>query len=670
MEKSLKILLLEDSLDDAILIEREIEKAGIVFTSLVVNKRIEFENALKEFKPDVILSDHSLPQFNSIEAFKIFKEHQKDSDLLVPFILVTGHVSEEFAVQSLKSGVDDYILKDRLKRLPVSIKHVLEKCRLERERLNYLAQIIAKEALMNEAEQLAHFGSWQADMTTGKTIWSDESYFMYGYEPGEVQPNYELFLSAIHPDDFQRVKEAQDHAVQHLDSIENEFRIIDYKGKLKHLGCRLEIYRDAAGRPIRLVGFNLDITDRKQAQIALQKSEQEYKSLFDQNPDAVFSLDLQGRFTNVNKGLADLTGLSASEMRGMDFLDFVHPDDLQGARKIVVNDMIIGVHGVAKDITEKKEWENLIDQAYRLASIGGWEMYLSEQKIKWTSVTRELHEVGPGYEPDLETAIQFYKEGNSRETIRKAIEDAINSGKAWDLELQIITAKGNERWARVMGEAEMKNGRCVRLYGTLQDIHERKKAEETVRESYEEKISILESIGDAFFAVDRKGTVTYWNNIAENVMGMAREKILGKNLWEVYGDAVSLKFHTEYEKAMKGNVAVHFEEFYPPLNLWLEVSIYPSASGLSIYFRDITGQKKTIREITNQNETLMEIAWIQSHEVRAPLARMMGLINLINDRLERETELPELLARIQSSAVELDGIIKKIVRKTEAMEKK
>ncbi|HMF71703.1 MAG TPA: PAS domain S-box protein, partial [Flavitalea sp.] len=248
--------------------------------------------------------------------------------------------------------------------------------------------------------------------------------------------------------------------------------------------------------------------------------------------------------------------------------------------------------------------------------------------------------------------------------------DAINSGKAWDLELQIITAKGNERWARVMGEAEMKNGRCVRLYGTLQDIHERKKAEETVRESYEEKISILESIGDAFFAVDRKGTVTYWNNIAENVMGMAREKILGKNLWEVYGDAVSLKFHTEYEKAMKGNVAVHFEEFYPPLNLWLEVSIYPSASGLSIYFRDITGQKKTIREITNQNETLMEIAWIQSHEVRAPLARMMGLINLINDRLERETELPELLARIQSSAVELDGIIKKIVRKTEAMEKK
>src|SRR5688500_2856864 len=277
MRNRLKILILEDSVDDAVLIERELKRAGMLFTSLIVKMRGEFEAALTEFDPDVILCDHSLPQFNSIEAFKIYKDLQSRTGFTVPFILVTGNVSEEFAVQSFKAGVDDYILKDRLKRLPLSIESSLEKCRLERERRKFVQQMIAKEALMNEAEQLAHFCSWQADLLTGKLTWSDEAYNLLGYAPGEIDPFYEDFLSIVHPEDLEFVKKSHANAINNQETAEYDFRIIDRKGQLKYLGCKFQVHRDDNGQAVRLVGFNLDVTRRKLGEMALQKSEQEYK---------------------------------------------------------------------------------------------------------------------------------------------------------------------------------------------------------------------------------------------------------------------------------------------------------------------------------------------------------------------------------------------------------
>jgi PAS domain S-box-containing protein len=694
----LRILLLEDSPDDVLLMEHELKRAGMVFTFLVIQTRQEFEKALTEFQPDVVLSDHALPKFNSVEAFKMFRRHKEKTGISVPFILVTGNVSEEFAVQSIKAGIDDYILKDRLKRLPLAITGALEKCRMEEEQANYMCRIIAKQAVMHEAEKLAHFGSWQADLAIGKYTWSDETYSIYGFAPGEIEPDYQFFISMVHPDDRESLEKLLAEIRETRDEAEYEFRIIDKTGALKFISGKIQIQRDAHGKPVRLTGFNLDITVRKRAEIALEKREQEYRSLFDQNPDAVFSLDLQGRFTNVNKGVSDLTGYSREALQGADFRKFVHADDVarvydhylaslqrvpqryqarivKGGGKIitldvtnipiVVNNELIGVHGVAKDISEKKELESLLEKAYRDSHIGGWDVDLPTQKVTWTPVTREIHEVDDDYAPTLEKAILFYKTGKSRTAIRRALKACINCGTPWDLELQIVTAKGNERWVRAVGSGEIVNRRCVRLYGTFQDIHDRRKVEESLKEADREKIKILESIGDGFFAVDKRWRVTYWNKHAEALLQTPRENILGKNLWEMFGDAVALKFYTEYHKAMVGNVAVNFEDYYPRLKMWFQVSVYPSASGLSIYFKDVTEQKKRLREIEDQNIKLSQIAWIQSHEVRAPLARILGLVKLIEQGMTLQPELPGLLSSIGTSAQQLDGIIQRIVKTTE-----
>jgi len=269
MDKVLKILILEDSLDDVRLIERELKGGSIAFTSTVVDSKDEFENALYEMNPDVILSDHSLPQFNSIDALKVYQQFQSETKIIIPFILITGSVSEEFAAKCIKSGVDDYILKDRLRRLPCSILNALEKTRLEMERSKFFDEIISKEAMMREAEQLAHFGSWQVDLMTGKYKWSDETYRIFGYEPGDPQLTYETFLNHIHPDDRQYIKNAIEEAVLHRDSCPCEFRIIGDRVKVKYILSNILVKLNHEQHPIQLWGFSLDITQRKKQTKAL-----------------------------------------------------------------------------------------------------------------------------------------------------------------------------------------------------------------------------------------------------------------------------------------------------------------------------------------------------------------------------------------------------------------
>src|SRR5687768_1561695 len=130
MEKPLKILVLEDVEDDVGLIERELRKGGLKFETTRVDNKPEFIQALREYRADVILSDHSLPQFNSFEALKLCRR----SGIKIPFILVTGSVSEEFAVTCLKEGADDYVLKSNLIRLPNAIINSLKQKQLEQER--------------------------------------------------------------------------------------------------------------------------------------------------------------------------------------------------------------------------------------------------------------------------------------------------------------------------------------------------------------------------------------------------------------------------------------------------------------------------------------------------------------------------------------------------------
>ena len=126
-----RILFVEDVPSDAEMAERELQKSGLQFTSVRVDTKEAFRKALEEFHPDIIISDYSMPQFDGMQALKLAKEHSAS----VPFILLTGSMNEETAVECMKAGAMDYVIKERIKRLPFAVKEALEqnKNRLERE---------------------------------------------------------------------------------------------------------------------------------------------------------------------------------------------------------------------------------------------------------------------------------------------------------------------------------------------------------------------------------------------------------------------------------------------------------------------------------------------------------------------------------------------------------
>jgi len=130
MDRPLRVLHLEDLSADAEMVERVLRKAQFRFESKLVLDKPDFIKALQEFTPDIILSDHSLPAFNSLEALRITRE----LGVQAPFILVTATVSEEYAVNMIKEGASDYILKDRLERLPNAVQNALDRYSVEIER--------------------------------------------------------------------------------------------------------------------------------------------------------------------------------------------------------------------------------------------------------------------------------------------------------------------------------------------------------------------------------------------------------------------------------------------------------------------------------------------------------------------------------------------------------
>ncbi len=131
MDVRRKILFLEDNKDDVELMKNELEAAQVAFISRHVTGKSEFIQALEGFEPDIILADYSLPSFTGIQAFRILKH----ADARIPFILVTGALSEELALEFLREGVDDFILKSSFKRLPLAIENAITKKEMEREKL-------------------------------------------------------------------------------------------------------------------------------------------------------------------------------------------------------------------------------------------------------------------------------------------------------------------------------------------------------------------------------------------------------------------------------------------------------------------------------------------------------------------------------------------------------
>jgi PAS domain S-box-containing protein len=364
------------------------------------------------------------------------------------------------------------------------------------------------------------------------------------------------------------------------------------------------------------------------SEIKRKKLEYELHQVFSFSQDIICIAGLDGYFKKVNPAATRILEYTEKELLSVPFRQMIYQEDVENTNQYLsdYNNLegnvyfenryktktgkIIWIawttsyspsdellYGVGKDITEQRNLQALLDNATNLALIGGWEIDLIHQAVVWSPMTRKINEVGNDFQPDFENTFHFIPSKKEKISLRRAFDKAINKGQQIDEELLIITGKKNQRWVRVIGEPEMVAGKCVKISGSFQDIHDLKSAEIASNQSRQRLIGTLESIQDGFYELDKDWTITYWNNEAERLFQKKREDVLGTNLWESFSEAVSLKFYSEYQCALNEKIPVRFEEYYPPLQRWYDMSVFPSENGLTVFSKDITDRKKSEQEL-------------------------------------------------------------------------
>jgi signal transduction histidine kinase/CheY-like chemotaxis protein len=259
MKDNLKILLLEDSATDAELIRRLLHKQNLNCTIMVVINKPGYIDALEHYKPTLILSDHSLPAFNSREALQMAREYYPN----IPFILVTGTVSEEFAADIIKQGADDYILKDRMARLPAAVSAAFSKRKKEREHEEKMAianrQVQTAEERERIAIESAHIGIYDLVVASGKLVSSARYNDIFGFD--ETVPRRD-YLALIHPEDL-TIREKAFEAAKVTGRLSYEVRIVKKDQSVSWIRAGGIIYKNKHGVPERIIGSVIDITEFK-----------------------------------------------------------------------------------------------------------------------------------------------------------------------------------------------------------------------------------------------------------------------------------------------------------------------------------------------------------------------------------------------------------------------
>ncbi len=323
---------------------------------------------------------------------------------------------------------------------------------------------------------------------------------------------------------------------------------------------------------------------------------------------------------------------------------------------------------------EKRRIEEIWSKTSDIARIGVWDLDLADKKVNWDKVTKEIHEVGEDYVPEFKTAIDFYKEGKSREAIQSMVDHTAETGEPFDAELEITTASGRSKWIRTIGQAEYDKGECIRLYGLFQDIDQIKNAQYALDKVNQELTAILDSgTNVSIISTDLDGVITHFSKGAEALLGYSMEEMVGITTPNVLHCEEEVRergieLSTEYGRNIHG-----FDVFTEAVKRggyenreWTYISkderrfpvqlavtgIRDSDGNLKGYLgvatdiSEIKQKEERLKEVnenlealaarlTNQNRQLANFAQITSHNLRAPVSNLLALLNLYNDSTDQ-----------------------------------
>ncbi len=587
-----KILLLEDNPVDAQLVGNELDKSNLTYNMKVVTNKIDFTAGLIEFKPDIIISEYSLPSFDSKEALAIVKMHLKRT----PFIILTNTKSENFAAEVIKEGGYDYLLKDHLMHLRIVLTNALQKAKIEKEQHHSRSS----KKLLIQTETFAHVGGWQFDFIKGKANWSDETYRMLGYEPGEIEPGLQTFLKCVHPDDIERVRKTI-YDAEHTSPFSRKFvaRIINSKTKeVRHLQTVVMFEFNEAGEKLRALGFHHDITVEKEIEARL-----------------------------IRKRIHLLT-------------------------------------------------------SQRLANIGSWEIDFSDNTnpeanpTYWSDELYRIFGLDSTKKPPEWSVFMEFVHPEDKELLLSKFTEAIESRKTFNLDYRLVLPNNVTKIVHSRGELiiNKQTDKLLKVIGTTQDITQRKEEEEAFKKSEANLRTIFDNTTTCFLLINSELKIVSLNKAAtEGFKSWIGKPIFtGDNILDFIMEDRKQRAVGMYKRVFEGEQFKFEDSFktHDGATIWYFMQLLPvygennKVLNMIFYIRDITDRKlaeiereKITTHLIQRNKDLEQFSYIVSHNLRLPVANIMGLIEGFGINQLPTEEQRDIASAIYVSVRALDDIV-------------
>ncbi|MCM3871113.1 MAG: PAS domain S-box protein [Pyrinomonadaceae bacterium] len=390
---SLRVLQIEDREQDVALMTRHLTQAGYDVSTLRVETAESLKAALGSQEWDIALCDFSMPHLNALDALRILNDMRLD----IPFIIISGTVGETVAVEAMRAGAHDYLMKGNLVRLVPTIKREMQEAENRRARKRAEESLKQTEvelgvlfaALTDVVMVLDRDGRYLKVAPTSSRLLNKLPAELLGKTVREVFPKEEATFFLAH------IRRALDEGCTHR---------TDYSTVVE--GGR-EVWFDCTVSPMTansVVWIGRDVTERKQSEHELRKSEERYRVLVENAHDIIYEHDLEGNYTSSNQAGEHITGYTLAETLDLNIVDVVAPEHLYEARQMIrrklagqsitayeleivakdgsriaveVNTSLvfrdgvaIGVQGIARDVTERKQLEEQLRQSHKMDAIG------------------------------------------------------------------------------------------------------------------------------------------------------------------------------------------------------------------------------------------------------------------------------------------------------------
>ncbi|MAZ28028.1 MAG: hypothetical protein CL868_13250 [Cytophagaceae bacterium] len=354
---------------------------------------------------------------------------------------------------------------------------------------------------------------------------------------------------------------------------------------------------------------------------------------------------------------------------------------------------------------EKEKIQEILEKTNDVARIGAWELDVESGMVTWSRITRQIHEVDDNFVPTLDSVIQFYKEGNTRNKMQFCINRAIEKGEPFDVELEIITAKGKVLWTRAIGQAKIIDGICRGVYGVFHDIDALIRSKSLLFKANQELTAIFNSGPISIIGTDPDGLITYFNKGAEEMLQYSAKEVVGIHTPELIHLQKEVELRSEAIKMESGKKLQGFEIFVEKAKTntyevreWHYVRKDGSKFPIELIVNAIRNTKNEItgflgvatditeriqsknklveaktnleiltQKLTAQNGQLASFAHITSHNLRSPVSNLNSLLYLYNVT-ETEEDKEELFEKFEIVIHHLTDTLDTLVETLKAKE--